>query len=137
MADVALEILLILAYLAIGLISVIFPIYAIAVTYLKTEKSEAEQERKNHLAEVKNKIHELTKEKALTNTEEDLKEINSRINDYEKQKNALEEIVLPLTAKGAVLHPIILLFVSLVFTILGIISLNIMPSSLDLSLIHI
>jgi hypothetical protein len=53
MTEAVLQILLLLAYLAIGLISVTFPIYAICVTYLKQERWESEKERKQRNEELK------------------------------------------------------------------------------------
>jgi hypothetical protein len=41
-SEAAFQILLILAFLAIGLLSVTFPVYAIAVTYLPREKQQIE-----------------------------------------------------------------------------------------------
>ena len=61
MNDTILQILLILAYLAIGLIAVTFPIYAISVNYLPQEKQESEKERKKRIEKIKNRIANLTK----------------------------------------------------------------------------
>jgi len=63
MSESALQILLILSYLAIGLLSVTFPIYAICVSYLKAEKHEAAQENKNQLSSVNERIASLTLKK--------------------------------------------------------------------------
>ena len=60
MGEAALQILLILAYLAIGLISVTYPIFALCVGYLRQEKSETEKERKKRIETLKAKILRLT-----------------------------------------------------------------------------
>jgi hypothetical protein len=60
MSDAFLQILLILSYLAIGLLSVTFPIYAISVNYLPQEKWESEKERKKRIEELRAKITQLT-----------------------------------------------------------------------------
>ena len=48
MTEALLQILLILSFLAIGLIAVTFPLYAIAVNFLPQEKLESEKESKKN-----------------------------------------------------------------------------------------
>ncbi len=120
MNDAVLQILLILAYLAIGLISVTFPIYAISVDYLRQEKWESGKERKKRLEEVKGQIAELARE--LSGESEDSErfhQINDQIGRYKSKKESLEY----LTARGAVMKPIILLALALLASAIGILFL--------------
>jgi cell division protein FtsL len=59
--DAVLQVLLVLAFLAIGLISVTFPVYAISVNFLPKQKWEDEKERKKRMDDLQAKIEELTK----------------------------------------------------------------------------
>ena len=124
MIESALQILLILAYLAIGLLSVTFPIYAICVSYLRTEKHEAHFGKKKELEIVNEKIASLTLKKNSSKTEEDLKQITTEITKYEKKRKKLEAHGESLTARHAVLYPTLLLLMGLAFSILGIIVLD-------------
>lgn len=62
MSDALLQFLLLLTYLMIGLISVSFPIFAIAIVYLPKEKWETEKERSRRIEGLKGKIAKLTTE---------------------------------------------------------------------------
>jgi len=62
MSDAILQVLLLLAYLAIGLISVTFPIYAICVTYLRRELWESFKEQKKGVENLKENISRLMEE---------------------------------------------------------------------------
>jgi hypothetical protein len=57
-----LQVLLILTFLAIGLISVTFPIYAISVTFLPKQKWEDEKEHERRKNLLRAKITQLTTE---------------------------------------------------------------------------
>jgi len=120
MIEVALQILLILAYLAIGLIAVTFPIYALCVTYLKEEKREAEHQRSERLKTVKEKIASLVAKKEERDSE-NLGKINAEIEGYETEKKELENRLKPLTAKGAVGTPVIVFGVALLLAVIGIV----------------
>ena len=121
MSEAFLQVLLMLAYLAIGLISVTFPIYAICATYLKQEKWESEKERKNRMGKLRVKISKLTAE--LKGEEQDSKQVTQIKEQIEKYENELEGIELGvryLTAEGAVRNPIIGLALALVAAGAGI-----------------
>jgi len=121
MSDAVLQILLILAYLAIGLITVTIPIFAICVTYLRQEKTEARKERKQQIDVVKKQIVQQTKELSGEKKDSDrFKEIEGRIKNHYAQLKGLELRVKFLTAKGAVRDPIISLIIALSLAIIGI-----------------
>lgn len=121
MNDAVLQILLILTYLAIGLISITFPIYAIAVNYLPSEKWESEKERKTRIERLRNSINELNKELSGEEDSKRFAEIKRQIENYEAEKESLELKVRYLTAKGAVRNPIIGLVMALLASGAGII----------------
>lgn len=115
-----LQILQLLAYLAIGLISVTFPIYAISVTYLRKEKWETEKEREKRMERLRTRISELTPK---LNGKEDsgkVTELKEKIAQYETELEGTELGVDHLTAKGAVLNPLILLLLALLTSGAGI-----------------
>lgn len=117
MSDAVLQVLLLLAYLAIGLVSVTFPIYAICVTYLRREKWESEKTRKERINKLKEHISKLTDElSGEPKDSERFRQIEDRIEKHESEKESLEF----LSAKGAVRKPIISLAIALSAAILGI-----------------
>lgn len=119
MDEALLQILLILAYLSIGLISVTFPIYAICVTYLRQEVKESIKWRKKKVEELKKTISDLTQE--LSGREKDSKHFQSIKEQIKNYKAELKkERIGHLTATGAVLIPIILLVSALITACLGI-----------------
>jgi hypothetical protein len=121
MTDAVLQVLLILAYLAIGLLSVTFPIYAIAVNYLPQEKWESEKEHKKRIENLRRKISELTAE--LKGEEQDTKRVEELEEQIEKYKSELAGVELRsqyLTAKGAVGKPVLALIVALLSAGAGI-----------------
>jgi len=65
LTEAAFQFLLILAYLAIGLLSVTFPIYVLCVIYLKQEKWATGKERKNKLETAKQRPYFLTASAAV------------------------------------------------------------------------
>ena len=117
MSDAVLQILLILAYLAIGLVAVTFPIYAICVTYLPQEKWETKKDRQKRIEKLKGHIAELVEElSGEPKDSERFKEIQTRIEQHNSEKESLEY----LTAKGAVRRPVIFLALALLTAVLGI-----------------
>lgn len=123
LTDGVLQILLILAYLAIGLLSVTFPIYALCVTYLKQEKWVSEKERKKKLKIAKQEIVKMTNE--LSTESEGSKrflELNKRIKECKKEQTKLEERPYYLTARGVVLLQTILLLGALSSACVGLLS---------------
>jgi hypothetical protein len=121
MSDAVLQILLVLIYLSIGLVSVTFPIYAICVAFLPKQKWEDEKERKKRIDELKAKISQLTNE--LKGESQDVSRVTELKAEIDKYKNELESTELRyqyLTAKGAVGIPVISLVLALFFASLGI-----------------
>ena len=122
MSDVVLQILLLLAYLAIGLIAVTFPIYAICVTFLPQEKWESEKERKRRIERLQAKISELT---ARLRTEQSASEqIKEEIAKCEAELKGTKLRVQCLTARGAVGLPVSYLALSLLMVGLGLYYFN-------------
>jgi hypothetical protein len=121
MMEAVLQILLIMAYLAIGLLSVTFPIYAISVNYLPQEKWESEKERKKRIENLRTKISELTAE--LKGEEQDTKrveELKEQIEKYESELAGTELRSKHLTAQSAVGIPVVTLIFALLFAGCGI-----------------
>jgi len=101
MIEVALQILLILAYLAIGLVAVTFAIFALCATYLKEEKRETEIEHKRRLRVLQEKIALLTTSMGVEQDVQKLKQIKAEIKSFEGEKKELEIDLEYLTAKGS------------------------------------
>jgi len=121
MTEAVLQILLILAYLAIGLLSVTFPIYALCVTYLKQEKYASEKERKRSMEKAKDEIIKLTNEmSAEKEGTQRFLELRRKVREWQLELNKLEQRPYFLTAKGAVLVPIIFLSIALFSACIGI-----------------
>jgi len=119
MNDAVLQVLLILAFLAIGLISVTFPIYAISVNFLPQQKWENEKERKKRMDELKAKISELTVQLGGQDSDTETK-MREQLDKYEAEKKGTELRYQYLTARGAVGIPVVLLVLSLLFAVFGI-----------------
>jgi hypothetical protein len=121
-----LQILLILTYLAIGLLSVTFPIYAISVNYLPQEKWESEKERKKRIDKLRTRIFELTSELKGEKGEvgkietERITQLKDQIAKYESELKATELGIKYLTAKGAVGIPVIALVLAMTTAVVGI-----------------
>lgn len=96
------ELYLLAAYLAIGLMSITVPTYAIAVTYLARETSESRKDLQKRRKELAQKLEELRKR-----LEDDagVISISEEIKKYEKEDERLKERQLYLSAKGAVGYP--------------------------------
>jgi len=121
MTEAFLQVLLIMAYLAIGLLSVTFPIYAISVNYLPQEKWESEKERKKRIENLRTKISELTAK--LKGEEQDTKrveELKEQIEKYESELAGTELRSKHLTAQSAVEIPVVTLILALLFAGCGI-----------------
>lgn len=125
MSEVVLQVLLILAYLAIGLLAVTFPIYAISVTFLPREKWESERERKKRIEKLQTKISELTAElKGGQQAGERVTQIKQEIERYETELRATELRFRCLTAKGAVGIPVSYLAFALLMVGFGLYCFN-------------
>jgi hypothetical protein len=96
MTDAVLQVLLILVYLAIGLISVTFPIYAISVSFLPQQKWESEKERKKRMGDLTVKISELTAQ--LKGDKKQVDQIREQLNKYEAEREGTELRYKYLTA---------------------------------------
>lgn len=121
MSNAALQILQMLGYLAIGLISVTVPLYALCVAYLHREKQEAEMERKSRIETLKGQITMLTDK--LSGEKADsrrFKEIEKRMKEHKAELKGLKQKVGLLTAKGAVRNPLVLLILALSSSAAGI-----------------
>ena len=107
MSDVIIQVLLIFAYLAIGIIAVTFPIYAICVTYLPQERWESEKERKKRIEKLRAKISDLTAElKGEKRDSVQVIQLKEQIGRYETELKRTELRADYLTAKGAVGVPV-------------------------------
>jgi uncharacterized membrane protein (DUF106 family) len=119
MSEAILQILLIFAYLAIGLISVTFPIYAICVTYLKQEIFENMQERKKRAENLKRQINELTQSlSGYSKDSEQFQKMEKQVKEYKTELK--KDKFVYLTARGAVLTPVIFLVITLSTACMGI-----------------
>ena len=123
MDDVVLQVLLILAYLAIGLIAITFPIYAICVTFLPQERWESEKERKKRIEKLRAKISELTAElKGEQHDSGRVAQLKEQLGRYESELKGTEMRDYYLTARGAVGQPVIYLALALLSAGLGMYS---------------
>ena len=123
MSEAFLQILQLLAYLAIGLISVTFPIYAISVTFLRQEKRETEKEREKRIEKLKKRISELTSElKVKEDDRKPVTQLKEQIEKLEIELKGTELGVQYLTAKGAVGIPVQYLAIALASAGVGIYS---------------
>lgn len=121
MNEVALQIMLILAFLVIGLISVTFPIYAISVNFLPQQKWETEKEREKRKSNLRAKISQLSAQLGGQATETNkVSKIREELDKYEAELQGTELRYQYLTARGAVAVPISLLIVALFLAGLGI-----------------
>jgi len=101
------QILLLIAYLAIALISVVIATYAIAVSYLGRETSRAIWRMKKRRQELREKIKKLG-EKA------EIEEVKQEIKRYEKEESELKSRLFFLSRNGAVLFPCFCYFMGLI-----------------------
>jgi hypothetical protein len=110
------QILLLLAYLAIGLMSITIPTYAISVSYLAREtlRTIKDMERRRDLNQ---KLDELRKR---LKQESDVNELKQEISRYEEEEKQLKERLECLSAKGAVGYPFGSFASSLFFAALGV-----------------
>lgn len=125
MNEAVLQVLLILAYLAIGLIAITFPIFAICVTFLPQERWESEKERKKRIEKLRAKISELTAE--LNGEQRDtgrVAQLKEQLGRYESELRGTELGVEYLTAKGAVGRPASYLVLALISVGIGLYFFN-------------
>lgn len=98
-----LQILLLLSYLAIGLMSLSIPTYAISVTYLAPETSKSMEEIERRKKELSGRLKEITKKIEIApDLSEARREILKELDQYEAEEKKLKERSGYLSAKGAV-----------------------------------
>ena len=120
MSEAVLQVLLLLAYLAIALISVTFPIYAICVSYLRREFWENLKEQKKRAENLKGNISRLMEELSGERKDsERFKEIEREIRGYKAEVEKAPRWVY-LSAAGVVIIPVGALINALVLTCIGI-----------------
>jgi hypothetical protein len=123
MSEAYLQILMILVYLSIGLLAVIFPIYAIAVNYFPQEKWEGEKQRKKTIETLRNNIKKLTKDfEEQDGDSRKAQELKKEIEKYNVQLKTQEPRSMHLGVEGAVAIPTASLIFSLIITGIGIYS---------------
>ena len=94
-----LQILLLLAYLAIGLMSITIPTYAISVSYLARETLRTIKDMEKRRRDLSEKLEELKKK---LEQKPGVKELKSEIRAYEEEEKQLKDRLECLSAKGAV-----------------------------------
>jgi len=110
------ELYLLAAYLAIGLMSITIPTYAIAVTYLARETSESRKDLQKRRKELAQKLEALKKR---LEDEAGVASISKEIKEYEKEDNRLKSRQLFLSAMGAVGLPSVSFLSALVVAAYG------------------
>lgn len=110
------ELYMLVAYLAIGLMSITVPTYAIAVTYLARETSESRKDLRRRRKELADKLEELKKR-----LEDDagVASIAEEIRKCEKEDEHLKNRQLCLSMKGAVALPFVSFLLALLIAAYG------------------
>jgi hypothetical protein len=98
-----LQILLLLAYLAIGLTSITVPTYAISVSYLARETLETLEDMRKRRKDLSEKLDELRKK---LEKEPGVEGIKEEINKFEEEEAELKDRLECLSVKGAVGYPL-------------------------------
>lgn len=119
-----LQILLLIAYLAIGLMSITVPTYAISVSYLARETSKSMEEMRKRRKDLSEKLDELKKRLEI---ELGVESIKQEIEKYEMEEKELKNRLTCLSAKGAVGYPFLFFVFALVLAAYGI---HILPQAL-------
>ena len=97
-----LQILLLLAYVAIGLMSITVPTYAISVSYLARETLKTLEDMRKRRRDLSEKLDELRKK---LEEEPGVEGIKEEIEKFEEEEAELEDRLECLSAKGAVGYP--------------------------------
>ena len=121
MAQEATTILQFLAYLAIGLISVTIPTYAISITYLGRETQGTLKELQRRRGRFSAKLDELRTRIAHETSPTALQALKDEVLLFEKEEGRLRNRLFFLSAKGAVFFPVILYIMSLGFSVYGMV----------------
>ena len=111
------EILLLLAYLAIGLMSITVPTYAISVSYLARETAKTLEEMRKRRNDLGEKLSEL---KEKLKKEPGVEGIKEEIKKFEEEEAQLKDRLECLSVKGAVGFPFGAFALGLVFAASGI-----------------
>lgn len=117
MSESIFQLLLILAYLDIALISVTIAVYAISVSYLGRETSRSISRRRKKVAELKEKLSSLS---TRMKDEKEIEVIQREIAHYKREQKNLERSLLWLSVKGAVYVPTAFFSASLLACAFGI-----------------
>jgi hypothetical protein len=117
MSDNIFQILLLLSYLDIALISITIAVYAISVSYLGREISRSISRKRRRVSELKETLESLS---TRIKDEKEIDTMQKEIAYYKKQQRSLEGSLLWLSVKGAVLAPITFFSVSLLLCVFGI-----------------
>lgn len=111
------QILLLLAYFDIALISITIAVYAISVSYLGRETSRSISRKRRRVDELKENLASLS---TRIKNEKEIDAIEKEIAYYKKEQKQLEGGLLWLSVKGAVYAPTTFFSVSLLLSVLGI-----------------
>ena len=117
MSENIFQILLLLSYLDIALISITITVYAISVSYLGRQTSRSISRRKRRVTELRETLAKLT---SRIKDEKEVNVIQNEIAYYKKQRKSLERNLLWLSVKGAVLAPTTFFSISLLLCVFGI-----------------
>lgn len=117
MGENVFQILLLLAYFDIALISITIAVYAISVSYLGRETSRSISRKRRRVAELKENLASLS---TRIKSEKEVGAIEKEIAYYKKEQKQLEGGLLWLSVKGAVYAPTTFFSVSLLLSVLGI-----------------
>jgi len=126
MSQNILQILLLLSYLDIALISITIAVYSISVSYLGRETSRSisrKKKRENELGETLEKLKKRLGEKQIDAIEKEMKFVQSEIVSFRRRQKSLQQNLSWLSTKGAVLIPNTLFTISLFLSAVGILEI--------------
>ena len=118
-----LEILLLLAYLAIALISISIAIYAIAVSYLGRETSRTLWRLRKRREELRKRLKMLVSREKLEE-----KAIEDELHKSRQEEHEIRDRLFCLSAKGAVWYPCISFSFTLLIAVCGILVIDALSS---------
>jgi hypothetical protein len=120
MSDNVLQILLLLAYLNIALMSIAITVYAISVSYLGRETSRSISRKKRRVTDLKEKLESLS---TRLRDEKEIDAMQKEIAFYRRQQGSLEKGLFWLSIRGAVYCPSSFFSASLFLSVVGILDL--------------
>jgi len=126
MSEVIAQIFILIAYLAIALMSVTVPTYAIAISYLARESSKSMEDLKKRRKDLAEKLDQLKKE---LEEKPGVEAIEGEIRKYKEEETELKNRLFSLSARGAVGLPFVFFMTALVLASYSI-HTNIADSSL-------